>query len=143
VELRELLIDGLSLKSPVTWTFHPFAGVVLGRRVSRIGTLQISLAYREVLGQGAGPAECRDVLARFASSDGFTHLGGETSEASDRAIFGGGTWSDGRTLRRGWYRLTGRGLVLGLYQCPIDREAEAAPEIEECDLIARTLEFTG
>src|SRR5262249_3227426 len=141
VHLHELLIDRLSLKSPVEWLFYPFTNMILGRRDAGIGTFQISVAYRTALKEGAGSAECREVLAEFAASDGFVSLGEETSEASDGIIFGGGAWSDGRTLRRGWYRLTGRGLILGLYQCPSDRIEQAGCEIEECEAIARTLEF--
>jgi hypothetical protein len=141
MNLYDLVIEGLSLKSPDSWTFYPFDGLILGSRDSPIGTLQISLVHRSALGTGAGHAECRKVLAEFSASVGFASFIEETPDASDETVFGGAIWADEPTFRRGWYRLSGGGLVLAVYQCPSDRLAMAGSELEDCEAIARTMKF--
>jgi hypothetical protein len=78
---------------------------------------------------------------QFASLDGVVGHSDFESETNVGVMSGRVTWAEDRALRRAWYRLTCTGLVLALYQCPIEKAAEAQPELEECDAIAQTLEF--
>ena len=143
VDAHELTVGGVFMKASPSWTFHDLNGMILGRPDSRVGNLQITLAYRSTLGPGAGHAECRQVLAKFVSAEGPDTLADVVAEGSGDTLFGGGSVTDDRTWKRAWFRLTDTGLVLALYQCHRDRLPEAGVELTECEAIARSLTAVG
>ena len=71
-----MTLDGLSLEFPPHWTVGRFERLILARnRDSRIGSLQITVAYRSAVRGDAGHEECQGILASYASSPNFSRLG--------------------------------------------------------------------
>ena len=133
-------LNGVSLKAPRTWTFYPFDDLILARRDSGVGSLQISLAYRNELSLEATHADCLELARQFTASAELPEF-----ETSDQAgcLFGSGTVSTSGTLSRVWYRFKFGQLLVAIYSCRSSQqdETELNEELLDCELIASTMEF--
>jgi hypothetical protein len=137
---EELRIGSLLIRAPASWKFHQFEGIVLGRRTSRHGNLQISLAYASDLSTKVDHDACLDVLRQFMSEPGAkVEIGEQISDST--ATFGSVTTHDAKLFRRYWYRYKNRRLVLALYQCEADNFAAASEEIDEANAVAASMEL--
>lgn len=100
----------LEFVAPPVWVFHEFSGLVLARRDGGVGTLQISLAFRRDLPDGASRQEA-ERLAREWTNDrvpSFTSLEMGTAPIGVGAL----------EIEKGWvwYSLAPGGLLLAMYQ---------------------------
>lgn len=133
-----LLIDGLKLEAPQAWKFRSM-GMILARRDSGIGTLQISLAFRGDLRGAASPDACLALAKEFVSRPGMSEPFDVTQDADDESLFGGFSYVVGEEFGRGWYRLVHGQLVLGVYGC--SRQKQQVSELSECESIMRSAQY--
>ena len=134
-----LLIDGLKLEAPETWLFRSMGQMILARRDSGVGSLQISLAFRADLTGKQSPESCLVLAQEFVSRPGMSEPF-DTMQISDgTSLFGGFSFTAGDEFGRVWYRLVRGQLVLGVYGCP--QQKEHASELSECESIMRSAEY--
>ena len=134
-----LLIDGLKIEAPETWLFRSFSQMILARRDSGVGSLQISLAFRRDLTGTPSAEKCLALAQEFVSRPGLSEPFDTTQTADGASLFGGFSFTTGDDFGRVWYRLARGQLVLGVYGC--SRQKEHAFELSECESIMRSVEY--
>ena len=133
-----LLIDGLKLEAPQAWKFYSM-GMILARRDSGFGNLQISVAFRSDLRGAASPEACLALAMEFVSRAGMSQPFDIKQDADGDSLFGGFSYVVGEEFGRVWYSLVHRQLILGVYGCS-QRNPEAS-ELSECESILRSAKY--
>jgi hypothetical protein len=134
-----LVIDGLKLEAPQAWMFYSMGKMILARRDSGIGSLQISLAFRHDLHGAPSPEACLTLAQGFVSRAGMSEPFDTTQVGDGGSLFGGFSYMVGEDFGRVWYRLADGQLVLGVYGC--SRQKQQASEISECESIMRSAQY--
>jgi hypothetical protein len=119
--------------------FYSVGPMILARRDSGIGPLQISLAFRHDLSGAPRPEACLALAQKFVSRAGISEPFDTTQVADGDSLFGGFSFTAGEEFGRVWYRLVHGQLVLGVYGCP--RQKQQASELSECESIMSSVEF--
>jgi hypothetical protein len=138
--IGKLQLGPLSLHAPTSWTFFPFGKMVTGQTISKIGNLQITLAYATDTKSPADHAACLDVLREFINEPQSEVVYAERLDHPD-AMFGHVTIHDDKVFRRYWYRHKKERLLLALYQCAAKDFSAANAEIDEANAIAASMEL--
>lgn len=84
-----LLIDGLNLESPRAWMFYSMGQMILARRDSGVGNLQISLAFRHDLPGVPSPEACLALAQKFVTRAGLSEPFDITQITDGSSLFGG------------------------------------------------------
>jgi hypothetical protein len=134
-----LLMEGLKLEAPQAWTFYKMGQMILARRDSGAGSLQISLAFRHDLRGAPSSEACLALAQKFVSRAGMSEPFDITQVADGGSLFGGFSYAVGEDFGRVWYRLADRQLALGVYGC--SRQKQQASELSECESIMRSAQF--
>lgn len=119
--------------------FRSMGNMILARRDSGIGCLQISQVYRHDLRGAATPEACLSLAQKFVSRAGMSAPFDATQIADGGSMFGGFSYLIGKDFGRVWYRLAHEELVLGAYGC--SREKQQASEITECESIMMSAHY--
>lgn len=134
-----LAIDGLKLEAPETWLFRSMGQMILARRDSGVGSLQISLAFRHDLTGTPSAERCFALAQEFVSRPEMSESFDPMQTSDGASLFGGFSFTAGDEFGRVWYRLAGGQLVLGVYGC--SRQKEQPSELSECESIMRSVEY--
>ena len=134
-----ILIDGLNLDAPPEWIFHSMGQMILARRDSGVGNLQISLAFRHDLDGKPTPESCLALAQEFVSREGISEPFEITQIAEGDALFGGFSFVVEKEFGRVWYRSSRGQLVLAVYDCAHGQRQDS--EITECERIIKSAQF--
>lgn len=135
----EIRIAGLRVTAPNTWEFHEFENLVLARRDSHGGSLQISTAFRFDCNESPTPERCEACAREWLADTPIGSFEVQSIGASAEWM-GVSSVGPGGMEGRAWYVLRDRQLLLGLYRWAPDRQRDprCVDEIEEAEAILRS-----
>lgn len=135
----EIVIAGLRISAPETWKFYEFENLVLARRDSRGGSLQLSTAFRFDCTDTPTP-QCCEACVRQWLGDTTVGVFEVRPVSTSEEWMGGASLGPGGLEGRAWYVLRDGQLLLGVYQWAPDqqRDSQCADEIEEAEAILRS-----
>lgn len=136
-------IGPLKIHAPATWTFYPFNGIILARPDTRLGSLQISTAFRHDVPQGGSASDCLAYARQFASCDGMSELFDTIEWSEHDFLLGAFSFTAGEMFGRVWYRYSRHQLLLGIYGCPRDKANAAASELHDSEQIIRSSDYVA
>ena len=134
-------LAGVNIVAPVAWTFYPFDQLILARRDTAVGSLQLSTAFRQDLAGGASHADCLSLAQQFAVSDGTNEPFDIVKAGEGDTLFGAFSLTVSEDFKRAWYRYSKRQLILGVYTCPQSKSSEAGVELKEAEQIIRASDY--
>jgi len=127
------------LEAPQAWIFRSMGPMILARRDSGTGSLQISTAFRHDLRGAQSPEACLALAQEFVSRAGISEPFDATQVADGGWLFGGFSYTVGEEFGRLWYCMAHGQLVLGVYAC--SRQNQQASEISECESIMKSAHY--
>ncbi len=132
-------IAGLSISAPATWKFHEFENLVLARRDSPGGNLQLSLAYRSDCREEPTPERSEACARRWLSRRTIGEFEVRPVGSGEEWLGSAAVGPQGREGRV-WFVLRDGQLLLGLYLWAKERRDDPrfAGEIDEAEAIVRS-----
>jgi len=138
-EVSEVSVGGVSLIAPRSWTFFPFENLILARTDARLGTLQISLAFREQASRPITHESCLRVALEFANVESSKTFDRQTSGDGAR-LCGSLTFGSSEHLGGVFYACDDHGLIVAVYRASAPG---AETEVVECARILESASISG
>lgn len=120
-----VMLNGIRLEAPNSWSFHPFEAIILGRPDTQAAVLQISSAFKDRLRPTDGHDRCAAIAREFvgAGEDVFDVV----SEGEGDSFVGGFSLRNGDQFTRAWYRCHKGKLIVGI--CGLSWNKRETPEV--------------